>query len=64
MEDCATGKLVKSGLIRWCVQIYVMLMTVYRGHIPIFFSGKNPISKNLKIGPTIFDKILLREKPF
>ena len=37
----------------------------YRGHSPIFFIfGKNPISKNLEIGQTIFDKILFVKSPF
>ena len=36
-----------------------------KGHSPTFyFFGENPISKNLEIGPTIFDKRLLVKSPF
>ena len=47
------------------IKEYDTFYTASRGHSPIFsIPGKNPISKNLKIGPTIFDKRLLVKSPF
>ena len=46
---------------------YVLLYEgVWVGGTAQYFSifGKNPISKNLEIGPTIFDKRLLVKSPF
>ena len=64
-EGDITGLVKVAVDVSFLIEIDYSIEAFVRGNSQIFFHfGKNPISKNLRIGPTIFDKRLLVKSPF